>query len=141
MAVDTLLSRLDGVKQTGPDRWIANAPTRDERTPSLAIRALDDGRVLLHDFGGDDTESILSALGLTFDDLFPEKLPRHHGKPERRPFPATDLLKLIAHEALIAAVAAGDMRRGENLAPYDLWRVGEAERRIYNALRAGGLRK
>jgi len=33
---DILLARLDGVKRTGPDRWIARCPAHDDKRPSLA---------------------------------------------------------------------------------------------------------
>jgi len=52
MSATPVLDRLDKVKQTGPDRWIACCPAHDDKSPSLAVRELDDGRILLHDFGG-----------------------------------------------------------------------------------------
>ena len=70
-AAEKLLSRLQRVKRTGPGRWIASSPTREDRHPSLAIRELDDGRILVHDFGGDDVASIMAAVGLDLTDLFP----------------------------------------------------------------------
>lgn len=69
--VDTLLARLDRVRQTGADRWIARCPAHDDRSPSLSVRALPDGRVLLHDFAGCDVGDVLAALGLSLADLYP----------------------------------------------------------------------
>ena len=51
-AAAKLLDRLERVKQTGPRRWIAACPSHRDRSPSLSIRELDSGLVLLHDFGG-----------------------------------------------------------------------------------------
>ena len=48
----TLLDRLEAVRETGSSRWIARCPAHDDSSPSLAVRELDDGRILLHDFGG-----------------------------------------------------------------------------------------
>jgi hypothetical protein len=103
MSIDALLSRLDGVKQTGPARWIAKCPSHADKSPSLAIRELDDGRVLLHCFAGCETPGVLAALGLDMNDLFPEGAKAHHAKPERRPFPAADILRAVSHELLVAA--------------------------------------
>ena len=38
-----LLSRLDGVKQTGRNKWKAKCPAHDDNSPSLHIRECDDG--------------------------------------------------------------------------------------------------
>jgi hypothetical protein len=43
--VTRLLDRLQGVKRTGPSRWIARCPAHEDRRPSLAVRELDDGRL------------------------------------------------------------------------------------------------
>src|SRR4051812_48596704 len=106
MSVDVLLSRLPRVRQTGPGRWIGSAPTRNDKRPSMTIRELPDGTVLLHDFGGDSVEDILTAIGLTFSDLFPDRGNEHHVRGERRPFPAMDVLRCIEFEALLAATSA-----------------------------------
>lgn len=79
MSADALLLRLDGVKRTGPNRWIGRCPAHDDRSPSMAVRELDDGRVLVHCFAGCSVEEILSAAGLEFHALFPEP-PVGHGK-------------------------------------------------------------
>lgn len=111
MSVDLLLSKLHRVRRTGPGRWIASCPTRDDRSPSLSVRELDDGTVLLHDFGGDDVGSILAAVGLTFDDLFPAK-PGHFSKPVRRPFSPSDVLALVAFEASVAVLVVSEVLKG-----------------------------
>src|SRR5581483_11625578 len=48
MTAETLLAKLDRVKRTGPDRWIASYPAHHDDKPSLAIRDCGDGRVLVH---------------------------------------------------------------------------------------------
>ncbi len=111
MSADLLLSRLHRVRRTGPGRWIASCPTRDDKSPSLSVRELDDGTVLLHDFGGDDKQSILAAIGMTFDDLFPAK-PGHFSRPTRRPFNASDVLALVAFEASVAVLVVSDVLKG-----------------------------
>lgn len=111
MSVELLLSRLRRVRRTGPGRWIASCPTREDRSPSLAVRELEDGRVLLHDFGGDDVESILAAVGMSFSDLFPAK-PVQFSKPVRRPFSPTDVLALVAFESTVAVLVVSDVLKG-----------------------------
>jgi len=62
MNVDTLLNRLDGVRRTGPSRWIARCPAHDDHKPSLSIRHADDGKVLVHCHAGCDQERVLATL-------------------------------------------------------------------------------
>ena len=140
MSIDKLLSRLKRVKQTDHDRWMASCPTREDKHPSLAIKLLPDGRILLYDFGGDSIEDILDAVGMSFSDLFPEQH-GHHMPSERRPFPAIDVLRAIAHEALIVSIVAADMITGRPINANDLERVELASSRIRSGLDAAGLNK
>lgn len=112
MKVETLLSRLQKVKRTGSRQWVACCPAHDDRSPSMTVRELDDGRVLLHCFAGCEVENILGAVGLTFDVLFPDKATADYVPGLRRPFPAADVLECVATEARIAAIAAGDLAEG-----------------------------
>ena len=113
-----LLARLERVRQTGPGRWIASCPTsahaHGDRHPSLGIRETEDGRVLLrcHAYGC-AVEEIVGAVGLDLSDLFPPR-PIEHAKGERRPFPAADVLRALADEMQLVAVAAANLaQRGE----------------------------
>jgi DNA primase len=47
MSAEALLAHLDKVRRTGAGRWIARCPAHDDKSPSLAIRELDDGRTLI----------------------------------------------------------------------------------------------
>lgn len=109
MSADSLISRLDGVKHTGIGRWIARCSAHDDKKPSLAIRELDDGRVLVHCFASCSVEDILAAVGLTFDALYPERAIDHHVKRERRPFFPQDVFDIALREITIATVIACDM--------------------------------
>jgi len=130
--IDDLLHRLERVKQTGPDRWTARCPAHNDKGPSLAIRETDDGRVLIHCFAGCDTHSILAAVGLDMTALFPER-PTSHGKPTRRPFPATDVLRCLSAEVNVIAIGAAMLERGELVTGSDLERFYLACRRVQNA--------
>ena len=138
MSADTLLSHLDGVRRTGANCWLAKCPAHEDRKASLAIRELDDGRILLHDFAGCGPENVLSAVGLTFEALFPERALGDHLPKERRPFPAADVLRAIRFEALVVVCTAAMLARGEAITEADRERLNTASARIGAALEASG---
>ena len=132
---DNLLSRLDKIKRTGNGMWTACCPAHDDRGPSLTIRELDDGRVLLHCFAGCSVHEVLTAVDMDMAALFPEK-EITHCKPERRPFPAADALQAVAFEALVVSAAASSMLAGQPLPAVDRERLTVAASRIQSALSA-----
>jgi hypothetical protein len=137
--VDVLLSRLDGVRPTGAGRWIARCPAHGDKSPSLSVREIDDNRVLLHCFGGCSVEEVLSAIGMTFDDLFPEKALDHHGPRERRPFPAADVLRCLAFESLVIASSAVTLLDGRSFSEADRARLILAAGRVQAAADMAGV--
>lgn len=136
MSAAELISRLKKVRATGKGTWTACCPAHNDKSPSLAVRETEDGRVLVYCFGGCDVESILDAVGLEFDDLFPET--HEHRKSEARPFPASDVLRLIAKEALIVAATAKALTT-RKLTEVEYNRSLEASALIQGALRASGV--
>ena len=110
MSLETLIDRLDDVKETGYGKYVARCPAHDDRSPSLAIRDCDDGRILLHCFAGCETEDVLSAIGLTFSDVMPECIRGEQSyKPLSTPILAREALATLDHEALVTAVIAADI--------------------------------
>ncbi len=138
MSADNLLQHLRKIKRTKPNHWLACCPAHDDKSPSMSVRELDDGRVLIHCFAGCSVAEILSAVGLTFSDLFPEN-ENQHGKPERRPFPAVDVLRAIAFESMLVLIAAADLLAGHPFSDTDRTRLELAVSRIQAALTAGGI--
>ena len=69
--IEGLLYKLEGLRKNGDGKWTARCPAHDDRTPSLNIRELDDGKVLLKCWAGCSIEAIVKALGLHLRDLFP----------------------------------------------------------------------
>ena len=136
--VDNLLSRLDRVKQTKPDSWMACCPAHADRSASLSIRELDDGRILVHCFAGCLVDEVIGAAGLSIDELFPPR-PTHHSKPERRPFPAADVLRAIGFEALVVAAAGASLLAGTPFSEVDRERLMLAVHRIQSAMTAAGV--
>lgn len=130
MSADALLSRLDKVKRTGPDKWVARCPAHDDRGPSLAVRELEDGRVLVHCFAGCSVDEVVGAVGLEMSDLFPPRPLQDSRKRERRPFSADDALRCLDFEVTLVLVAAQDVLAGKPLSGTDHERLAVAVERI-----------
>lgn len=137
MTAATLLDRLDGVRANGPGRWVARCPAHEDRSPSLSIREVED-RTLLHCFAGCEVHDVLAAVGLELKDLFPEPL-EHHRAPRRdrrHQHAAREALALLAHESLVALVAAENLAAGRSLNDSDRARLAAAATRIRAAREA-----
>lgn len=131
--IEPILSRLEGVKRTSPETWIARCPSHDDKTPSLALRETVDGRILAHCFAGCGIDEILGALGLGIDELFPDGgLGRL--RPISRPWPAADVLECVGQEAMIVAIVAAAIERGDKIPSADSERCMLANRLINAAL-------
>ncbi len=133
MSADKLISLLPKVKRMGRLRWTARCPSHNDKVPSLAVRELDDGRVLVHCFAGCSTGDILAAIGLTMEDLFPERQSGYSSTQERRPFYALDVLRCVAFEALLVAMIANNMANGKELSEEDRKRLKIAAGRLQAA--------
>lgn len=107
MAIDALLSSLDAVRETGHGKYFARCPAHDDRSPSLTIKECGDGRVLVHCFAGCETEDVLSAVGLAFADLMPERIDGKHSFRAQR-FDARQVLATLDHESLVVAIVGAD---------------------------------
>ncbi len=137
--VDNLLQHLDKVKCTGRGTWSARCPAHEDRGPSLTIAEKDDGRILLHCFAGCDVHDVLAAVDLDISDLFPPRAIDLRVKPERRPFPAADVLRAIGFEALFVAAAAVALLDGKPFSQHDSERLIRAASRIQAAMAAAGV--
>lgn len=136
--INNLLERLEGVKG-GNGKWMACCPAHGDKRPSLAIKELDDGRILLKCFAGCNVEEITGAIGMNVSDLFPpdETVASHRVKgaaPAKRAFYASDLLKIIEFEALVVSVAAADISKGKEISEADRARLKLAHERIQEAI-------
>ena len=118
MNVDTFLSRLEGVRQTAPNRWIARCSAHEDRSPSLTISEGRDGRILAHCFAGCPIESVVNAVGLTLSDIMPEG-PAPMLPVRGRRIPAGEVLEAMAVNAMCVAILAADMARGRQLEEAD----------------------
>ncbi len=129
--IDNILSRLEKAKPRQPGQWSARCPAHADKDPSLSVRELPDGSVLLHCFAGCGAGAVVAALGLEMSDLFP---PREQSgrEPKRQPrlLTAGQALELLEKEALLVAVAAGNLLHGVVLNQCDLDRLTQAAGRI-----------
>lgn len=137
MSAATLLSRLEHVKRTGAGRWHARCPAHDDRGPSLSVRELDDGRILLHCFAECPIDQVVGALGLEFSDLYPPRAEcegGHHSPAVRNGFAAADILRCVAFEALVVAVVAASLMAGHPMTTIDRERLMLAVQRLQAAV-------
>jgi len=135
MSIEKLLSNLKKIKG-GRDRWTASCPAHEDRSPSLAIRETEDGRILLKCFGGCSVQEIVGAIGMDIGELFPPDNKLSHHKPKvKNAFYATDLLRVIEFESVLVSVAASNLANGVKLNDNDRSRLRKAQERIIEAAR------
>ena len=109
-----LLARLHGVRKSGPDRWMAKCPAHEDSSPSLSVRAAEDGRTLVNCMAGCEAGAVVGAVGLTLRDLFPAgNISAASG--QRFQVPVADVLAALEVEALTVAVIATDLAKGAEL--------------------------
>lgn len=131
MTADEIVANLDRAKRVGDGRWVARCPAHEDRSPSLSVRALDDGRTLLHCFAGCSVEDIVGALGLALEDLFPPRLEAQRAPRERKPWSDRQLLEMIDRETIVVFIAACDLTlEGRALSDVDASRLRRARERI-----------
>ena len=133
--IENILSRLEKVKGRN-GAYTACCPAHSDKSPSLAIRELDDGRILLKCFADCSVQDILGAIGMDMNDLFPnvnKDLPQ-----VKRKYYASDLLRVIEFEAWVVSVAAHTMSTGKKLSEIDRDRMKVATARIMEAVKYVG---
>jgi len=131
MIADRFLTRLDRVRQTGANQWSACCPAHNDRSPSLGIKELPDGRLLIRCHAGCDADEIVSAVSLSLSDLYPPRTTGQHYRGRReRLITATQGLAIVANETLVAAVIASDIAKGKIVAENDVDRLWLAVGRV-----------
>ncbi len=128
--IEKILERLDGVKPVGPSH-MAKCPSHVDKTPSLKLTELHDGRILLHCFAGCVPQDILMAIGLTMSDLFPDSgLGHYRGFQQIEETQKTKQNEIHKRDDIILALAQSQRDNGERLTPKDLDTEKEAFLRI-----------
>jgi hypothetical protein len=140
--VDFFLSKLSGIKPTGKSKWLARCPAHEDRSPSLAIKLIHGERILIHCFAGCSVSEVLSSVGLTFDDVFPDRVKvnyhgvngydRYQAKKETPRFSRYELFPKLVQEARILHTAMQESRAGVIHTPADIYRIHVAMETISN---------
>ncbi len=82
-------------KKIGKNNWLAQCPCpihkNKDRNPSLSLAIKNDSVIVLHCHAGGDPADILSAVGLDFDALFPDRPAKVADRGPGRCFYPTDV--------------------------------------------------
>jgi len=117
MSLEAFIERLEIIgmdyRQTGPDSYMSCCPAHKDRSPSLSIKGLPDGRVLLHCFAGCSWDEILMVCNLEPKDIMPAN---DNYQPLRSAVKAGER-RFINDMTLLIAQSALD--RGERLSESD----------------------
>lgn len=130
-----LLESLEKVTDRGGGQYSAICPAHEDKSPSLAIREIDD-RVLIYCFAGCSPGAVMDAVGLTLADLYERPLNDKRPLPKRQRFDARAFLLMLQREAMKVAIAAHDMAEGRTLSEEDRKAVDVACQRITRAMEA-----
>ena len=136
--IEKLLPLLGFVKKTGDRKWLARCPAHDDKRPSLSIREVDDGTVLIKCWSGCGGVEVVEAVGLSARDLFPQA---PNNRPALRPgqrWVPREALEALSHELLIAAMSAEMLALGDVLDQAARDRLALAAARISAASREVG---
>ena len=117
--IDKLISRLEKCRTGGTGKWMACCPAHDDKTPSLSIKQLECGKILLHCFAGCGADEISIALNLDWSDLCSDDW-----TPVDRP-------REPALDATIVIIARDNISRGIQLSDADMRKYRKAMRRLY----------
>ncbi len=133
MSAYVLLDRLAGVRQIKHDAWMAQCPVHEDRRPSLSVRELSNGTVLVHCFAGCATREVVAVVGLEMHDLFSQT--RHRpsdpcrARQRWRPS-AGDLLSLLHEELCVVVLLVADIVDGKNVTDENWQRLAVAANRL-----------
>ncbi|APC16500.1 virulence-associated protein E [Pseudomonas frederiksbergensis] len=105
--LEKVLSCLDKVKSTGPNKWKACCPAHDDKNPSLTITETSDGTVLLKCWAGCNARDIVTAIGLELRDLFPGDKGKRVG-PSKKALDFEQTVYRIGQSLLDQGKLAGD---------------------------------
>ena len=132
-----LLDRLENVRQYGKGLRAACPAHGGQSTSSLSIAQADDGRLLIHCFGGCEPLEILKVCGLEISDLMPERITHNATPAERRKWREAATIRdwekarsAIQHEARVVWVAGKQIKDGKPLNDVDDKRLDEALEQI-----------
>lgn len=136
MTVHVLLNKLTKVKRTGDGKYMACCSAHADKTASLTISELNDGRVLLNCFAGCDPYSILQSVGLDWSDVMPDNAIGHNIRAESKILYPTEALEIVKFEAQIVCLIAYDIKKSGVCTQDMTDRLGQAMQTINKAIKA-----
>ena len=130
MKADLIIERLEHVRATGKNRWIARCPAHNDSSPSLVITQPDNERVLIHCHAGCSTGDILDSMGLDWGALMPDKGMTYSAtRITRKDEPLVDQMLIEISKSMAS--------RGERMTEADKSAVLGARLRLLQAGRKG----
>ena len=138
--VNILLDRLENVRQYGQGWRVACPAHSGKSRSSLSITVGDDGRILVHCFGGCSALDVVHAVGLELADLFERRITHATTLQERRELRQAAkqaqwkaAMPILFFEALVVLIAARQIAQKNPLDEKDDARLAEAVGRIQEA--------
>lgn len=115
-----LLDKLVGTRRIGVNRWVTKCPAHEDRSPSLSVKELNDGRILLHCFAGCDIHSIVSSIGFELSDLYPDSHKIGHVNPQEPTLvPLHKIINVLSAKLTVILCAAQTLTLGNPLSNED----------------------
>ncbi len=131
MSVENLLARLEKVRSCGNGKWMACCPAHQDRNPSLGIKLLDDGKILINCLsGGCAAGDVMAAVGLSLKDLFPDG-PIYHRSQGMPDWKVKKYQAALEEEQLVWDISQADIEKGNPLTPEGMQRARLAASRIF----------
>jgi len=104
-----ILERLNKVRAVGDGRYLACCPAHDDKSPSLSIRQQECGRTLIHCFAGCPASDVMTAIGMSLADLYPDRQARPGSLPDWK---RRQLEEAADNERLIIRIVRSDLMKG-----------------------------
>jgi len=106
---------------------MACCPSHEDKNPSLAIKELHDGRVLINCFAGCGGADIMAAIGMSLSDLYPDgELQEWMRSGGRKRAVERTQAKQLDQEYIVLAIATNARESGARLSQADMDREYQA---------------
>ena len=139
MSLDNLLNGLEKVKRTANGKYMACCPAHKDKTASLTINDIGDGRILLNCFAGCDTYSILRSIGLDWQDVMPDSPIDHVLKRVKQLLYPSEALILLKFETQVVLAIAFEMRKNKMIDNETVERLEKSMQIIHKACEAANV--
>tara|TARA_R110002050_G_scaffold137913_2_gene261629 strand:- start:15 stop:431 length:417 start_codon:yes stop_codon:yes gene_type:complete len=126
---EQILARFEKVYASTNDKtqYQCLCPSHDDKTASLGIK-FDNDKVIFNCFGGCDTGDVISAAGLSWNDIMPNSVDNNY-KPNKR-FNPFAVLKAIRNDVLFLYLCANEIKKNEPLKESDQQKLLELTGRL-----------